>query len=491
MQRIAFIASLTVIVAASAARAHVNIPGLDANGQCVGDANSDGQVTINELIIAVNNALGSCARLPITLNFQGQVGNQAFACGSSYTGIGTGSPETHFFPTDFRFYISNVRLITAAGDTVSVDLDDDHVWQYAPNPPNPKEEVALLDFENGTGPCGEGTTATNATVTGSAPAGVYTAVQFDLGLPFDLDHGNQATAASPLNFTDLFWSWQQGYRFVKIDGKVGTLPFVAHIGSTDCVGSAPTAPPTMCTHPNVATVTLAGFNPEHSVIVADLAALLAGSNLDLEVKDMYGGCQSEPDNPDCAPIFQNLGLTFPGGAPTTTQTFFHLESDTAAGGHQEIGVAANATTGGALAPHEDFDTSQPFPVPFNECLGGSGSDCTGGIQVFTTVNPGFVPLTDAEPEESSYPLADGTPVTLTLDAVDSNLSFSIYGTQLTKAGDSIMLGQTPSFHADVMTQVQLSGGATSGTLSATFHFSTTSSAYQSSSPFTLQFQPTH
>ena len=487
MQRIAFLASLTVIVAASAARAHVNIPGLDVNGQCVGDANSDGQIEINELIIAVNNALAGCPRLPITLNFQGQVGNQAFACGSSYTGIGTGSPQTHFLPSDFRFYVSNVQLITAAGTAVPMDLDDDHVWQYVPNPPNPKEEVALLDFENGTGPCSQGSTATNMQVTGSVPAGVYTAVQFDLGLPFDLDHGNAATAPAPLNVTDLFWSWQQGYRFVKIDSFPPTA-FAVHIGSTDCTGSAPTAPPTTCTHPNVATVTLTGFNPEHSVIVADLAALLAGSNIDTFTR---GGCQSEPDNPDCAPIFQNLGLTFPGGAPTTTQTFFHLESDTAAGGHQEIGVAANAASGGMLAPHEDFDTSQPFPVPFNECLGGTGTDCTGGMQVFGTVNPGFVPLTDAEPEESSYPLADGTPVTLTLDAVDSGLSFTINDMQLTKAGDSVLLGQIPSFHADVATQVLLPGGTTGGTLSATFHFSTTSSAYQSSSPFTLKYQPTH
>ena len=484
MQRIASSLLGLAILIAVPARAHVNVPGLDVNGQCIGDANSDAQVTIDELVTAVNNALGTCPRLPITLNFQGQVGNQAFACGTIYNGIGTGSSQ--FIPSDFRFYVSNIKLITAAGDTVPLTLDQDGIWQY--------QNVALIDFENGTGPCDiDGNTATNTTVSGSAPAGVYTGIQFDLGLPFDIDHGNVATAPSPLNFTTLWWSWQQGYRFVKVD--TGDDKFRIHIGSTGCDGPAANQPPMTCTHPNLATVTLNGFNPEHSVIIADLAALMSDSNLDMNQANTTPGCQSDPDDQDCAPLFQNLGLTFPGGAPTTTQKFFRLSSDTAAGGHLEIGVAANAASGGTLVPHEDFDITQPFPVPFNECFGGSGTNCDGGTRNFTTVNPGFVPLTDAEPEESAYPVANGTPVTLVLTAVDPGLSFTVLDTPLAKPGDSVPLGMTgtsPPFHADVSTQIVIPGGGSPGGIfTASFQFTTTSQQYQSSSPFIVKYTPTN
>jgi uncharacterized repeat protein (TIGR04052 family) len=480
MQRFASVLVATVLTA-TAAHAHVNVPGLDVNGQCIGDGNSDGQVTISEIITAVNNALGSCPRLPITLNFQGQVGNQAFACGTIYNGIGTGSSQ--FIPSDFRFYVSNVKLITAAGDAVPLDLDQDGIWQY--------QNVALLDFEDGTGPCtGDGNSALNTSVHGSAPSGVYTSVQFDLGLPFAIDHGNVATAPSPLNFPKLWWSWQQGYRFLKVD--TGDDKFRIHIGSTGCDGPSAIQPPTTCAHPNVATITLTGFNPEHSVIIADLASLMSDSNLDMNQANTTPGCQSDPDDQDCAPLFQDLGLTFPGGAPTTTQKFFRLASDTAAGGHLEVGVASNAASGGTLVPHEDFDITQPFPVPFNECFGGTGVNCDGGMRNFTTVNPGFVPLADAEPEESSYPLADGTAVTLVLLSIDPGLSFTIYDMPLAKAGDSVPLGQTPTFHADVSTQIVIpGGGAPGGIFSATFQFTTASSQYQNSAPFTVKYTPTN
>jgi hypothetical protein len=58
-------------------------------------------------------------------------------------------------------------------------------------------------------------------VKGSVPPGYYTGLAFKLGLPFDLDHGDATIAASPLNFTAMFWVWASGYRFLKIDLAAG------------------------------------------------------------------------------------------------------------------------------------------------------------------------------------------------------------------------------------------------------------------------------
>ena len=64
------IGRLMLVVALGATSAQA-LTGLDVNGQCVGDANGDSMVTINELITAVNNALGGCPQRQIAPAVQG------------------------------------------------------------------------------------------------------------------------------------------------------------------------------------------------------------------------------------------------------------------------------------------------------------------------------------------------------------------------------------------------------------------------------------
>src|SRR6185369_3938766 len=126
---------------------------------------------VSELVTAVNNALNGCERLPITLSFHGMVGDQDFACGTVYNGIGTGLSQ--YIPSDFRFYVSNVKLVTIAGEEVPLDMASDGVWQVSQD----GQGVAMIDFE--TGPdngCNDGNSATNTEVHGTVPAGVYTGV---------------------------------------------------------------------------------------------------------------------------------------------------------------------------------------------------------------------------------------------------------------------------------------------------------------------------
>ena len=51
---------LAVLVSCSISAGVRAQSGFDSNGQCVGDADGDGTVAINEIIIAVNNALSQC-----------------------------------------------------------------------------------------------------------------------------------------------------------------------------------------------------------------------------------------------------------------------------------------------------------------------------------------------------------------------------------------------------------------------------------------------
>ena len=83
----------------------------------------------------------------VAVRFQAMVGSEKFACGQTYSGIGTTASK--LTPRDFRFYIHNVALIDDTGKAVPVQLDQDGKWQL--------DDTALLDFENATGGCVNGT----------------------------------------------------------------------------------------------------------------------------------------------------------------------------------------------------------------------------------------------------------------------------------------------------------------------------------------------
>lgn len=268
----------------------------------------------------------------VTIKFAGQVGDRPFACGESYDGIGaTGSRIT---PSDFRFYVSKIELIDAAGKAVPVTLDQDDRWQY--------RDVALLDFENRSGSCLTGTVETRDVVVGTVPAGQYKGLRFQLGVPFELNHADATIAPSPLNLTSLFWNWQAGYKFLRVDLasagrpqsiKAGDVPrfgdregsnrlgFAIHIGSTMCAAGGPTDKPSACANPNRATIELSGFDPAQNVVVADLKGLLDGVNVDVNQAETPAGCMSSPNDGDCDPLMRNAGLSF-GGASSTGQKFF-------------------------------------------------------------------------------------------------------------------------------------------------------------------------
>lgn len=270
----------------------------------------------------------------VTIRFAGVVGDTPFSCGASYEGIG--ATASRITPSDFRFYVSGVELIDAGGRAVAVALDQDQMWQH--------RDVALLDFENRTGPCLTGTSETRDVVTGVVPKGDYRGLRFTLGVPFDLNHADATIASSPLNLTSMFWNWQAGYKFLRVDFassgrpqsiQPGSIPrfgdrqgslrmgFAIHVGSTMCAAPSGTERPASCANPNRVTVTFPAFDPARNVVVADLKALLAGVDVDVNQEGSPAGCMSTPGDGDCDPLMLNLGLQFGGRVPAGQQ-FFRL-----------------------------------------------------------------------------------------------------------------------------------------------------------------------
>lgn len=258
-------------------------------------------------------AAAAGADQPVKIQFKAVVGSEDFACGRSYPGIGT--TKSTISPKDFRFYVQDVRLIDESGAAVAVELKQDERWQL--------DNLALLDFENGAGGCSNGTPDMNTSIVGAVPAGQYRGLRFTLGVPFDKNHTELTKMPPPLNLTALNWVWNAGRKFARLDFSSTGLPrgFAVHLGSTGCTpNETKTTVPTSCGSPNRVEVTFARFDAAKDTVLADLAALLKDSNVDLPGKEM-SGCMSSPRTPACGPIFSNLGLPFPG-QETGGQVFF-------------------------------------------------------------------------------------------------------------------------------------------------------------------------
>lgn len=265
----------------------------------------------------------------VTLRFEGRVGSEPFACGTSYD---LGNPPRDAEPVDFRFYVHDVRLLTAEGTEVPLEMDTgDHQAMG----------VALLDFEDATGAC-TGDATMNTEITGTAPAGEYTGVVFRIGVPLELNHVDLTTLPAPLNRTSLFWGWRLGHLFLAAVSRTetigpampdafdpdagidaGTMLIVTehttHVGSTMCVGNPEAGEPvTSCARPNRPEIRLTGFDPSSDAIAADFGEIKA----DVDVS----GASCHSFSADCNFPFDALGLNWATGSVTSsTQTVFSVE----------------------------------------------------------------------------------------------------------------------------------------------------------------------
>ena len=183
-----------------------------------------------------------------------------------------------------RFYLSDLAMIDGEGRVVPVRLDA-NVWQ--------DDSTALVALGSNTG---------NPVVFGNAPTGRYEAIEFLLGVPFERNHGNPLAAAPPLNVPSMFWTWQSGYKFVRLD--VGNH-WSFHLGSTGCVSASAVRPPREpCREPNAARIRLASDTPWVGTIVVDLDALL--SHIDPAVEDNCMAAYAESEA--CRGLLANLGM---------------------------------------------------------------------------------------------------------------------------------------------------------------------------------------
>jgi uncharacterized repeat protein (TIGR04052 family) len=140
----------------------------------------------------------------------------------------------------------------------------------------------------------------------------------------------------------MFWSWQNGYKFLRLEvavvaAKVAaasepeqTPPtarkragdFPMHLGSVGCVSTSPTnGPKEECTQPNRVTVSFDHFDVSKDVVTADVAALFAKTDFTPDENKQGAGCMSFPGNSSCDGVMESLGLPY-GEIKSSVQSFF-------------------------------------------------------------------------------------------------------------------------------------------------------------------------
>lgn len=226
---------------------------------------------------------------------------------------------------DLRFYVHEIKLIQRDGSKVDFSINQEDTWQIASgsNSFGSYPGVALLDFEDATNNCSGGTTEMNKSVRGSAPIGDYTGIEFKIGVPFYLNHMNSTTATAPLNSSAMYWAWNSGYKFAKIEFTASSTNNF-HLGSQSCTGNA-TGPVNTCGKPNIPTIEITGstsINTTTQAVTLDINKLYNGADASGTAINVCMGAGN--GTAACQFMYTNLGLNI-SGQSTLTQGSFNIQ----------------------------------------------------------------------------------------------------------------------------------------------------------------------
>ncbi|MEW9799321.1 MbnP family copper-binding protein [Alteromonas sp. CYL-A6] len=222
------------------------------------------------------------------------------------TGVNTSScPMTMTVGEDrweigyFAFYVSKPELRI------------DGKWQPVrfKNSPWQTNDVALLSFHSLCNNAGAANTMLQLEASDKLMQ-LATNVRFTVGVPFEQNHANPLTQPSPLNDSSMFWSWQAGHKFMRLDltNVASQHTFSYHLGSIGCESDAPVRPPAKaCRFTNRVEMILPTTQLDSKLDLSlSMANLIAQVNLNASQGCMF----RTPEEAPCDQLLRNL-LTRP------------------------------------------------------------------------------------------------------------------------------------------------------------------------------------
>ena len=188
-----------------------------------------------------------------------------------------------------RFFISDLAF-KVSGQWHNAQLLSDE-WQTG--------EVSLLSLI--TPDCLSGQLNTQLRFYSDIPWQDVEGVRFVLAVPFAQNHQNPLQQPSPLNLPAMFWSWQLGHKFLRLDMRGEQYGWSFHLGSIGCQSaSLVRAPEQPCKQPNRVAFEL--NTPTSAHLQFDLGSLLE----QVSPADMQSCMFQKPNLVSCEQLLDNL-----------------------------------------------------------------------------------------------------------------------------------------------------------------------------------------
>lgn len=167
-------------------------------------------------------------------------------------------------------------------------------------------DIALLKFHPACDGQPEGNTRLQLEATKELMQ-LATNFRFTIGLPFEENHANPLTQPSPLNDSSMFWSWQTGHKFLRLDVHNTSAPHETwsyHLGSIGCESESAMRPPEKsCTFTNRVEMILPMTQLDTDL---DLALSVPVMLAQVSLPDSDGCMFEAPDDPVCNQLLRNL-----------------------------------------------------------------------------------------------------------------------------------------------------------------------------------------
>jgi len=176
-------------------------------------------------------------------------------------------PRNAFQQIELSFFLFNITLLDVDGGRFPMEV------LSRAGEPRALAKVSLNNTQ------GQATIPLRYTSSLGTAKPAFNGIEFVVGVPAALNHGNPLSATAPLNDTAMLWSWQQGYKFFRMDTAGSNAAGVStksafHLGSTGCVSPSALRPPAEpCAHHNRVTIRLTGFNPVREGVAVEASAL--------------------------------------------------------------------------------------------------------------------------------------------------------------------------------------------------------------------------
>jgi len=131
--------------------------------------------------------------------------------------------------------------------------------------------------------------------------GKVQAFRFSIAVPFPENHQNPLTAEKIFDNSNMFWTWQQGYKSLRLDLSNDTDAWAYHIGAIGCKSpSVMRAPTHECRQTNNVDVVIDNID-FHAPIIIDISKIISGISLGDQSR-----CLSMPTQHVCHKLMDNM-----------------------------------------------------------------------------------------------------------------------------------------------------------------------------------------